>query len=60
MDLQVMRAFQKAVADGAGKEVGEFAYFTSSLHGYVAEEQNLEHLITLFNEEPIWQTSNMN
>ncbi len=60
MDLQVMRAFQNVIAEGIGNEVGEFIYFTSSLHAYIAEKQKLEQLRSLFNKESVWQTLNMN
>lgn len=44
MDLQVMRAFQNAVAQVIGKTAGDFIFFTDSLHAYKTEENALRGL----------------
>jgi thymidylate synthase len=44
MDLQVMRAFQNAVAHQIGKEAGDFVFFSDSLHLYRSEEESIQEL----------------
>ena len=44
MDMQVMRAFQIAVADQIGKRTGDFVFFTDSLHAYKTEASELQDL----------------
>ena len=44
MDMQVMRAFQVAVANQIGKSAGDFIFFTDSLHAYKTESRELHDL----------------
>lgn len=44
MDMQVMRAFQTAVAEQIGKRAGDFVFFTDSLHAYRTESNELQLL----------------
>lgn len=44
MDMQVMRAFQIAVAAQVDKTAGDFVFFTDSLHVYKNESSELQEL----------------